>query len=81
MAGAGAAAAGAAAVLPTSSAAMASSAAATTTAAVHQGTAVEGALVAHINDVKSGIVSVMVEGREVIVTDHALVAHLTSKLA
>ena len=72
MAGAGAAAAGVAAVSTPASAAPVKA---------HQGTHVEGSLVAHVRDVKTGQVSVMVEGREVVVTDHALVAHLTSKLA
>jgi len=36
----------------------------------------EGALVAYITDVRRGEISVMVEGREVVITDHDLVARL-----
>ncbi len=35
-----------------------------------------GALVAYITDVHGGEISVMVEGREVVITDHDLVARL-----
>ena len=76
MAGAGAAAAGVAAV---GSTAVGSTAGHGSPA--HKGTPVEGTLVAQVKDVKSGRITVMVEGREVVVTDHELVAHLTSKLA
>jgi hypothetical protein len=47
----------------------------------YKGTAVQGALVAYVRDAKSGRVSIMVDGREVVVHDHVLVAHLTSKLS
>jgi hypothetical protein len=46
-----------------------------------KGTSVDGSLVAYVQDAKSGRVSIMVDGREVVVHDHSLVAHLTSKLA
>lgn len=69
-AGAGAAAAGAAAVLP---AAAAHAAAPDAVALPKQAS---GPLVAYITDVRSGELSVMVEGREVTVTDHQLVAQL-----
>jgi hypothetical protein len=47
----------------------------------YKGTAVKGALVAYVQDAKSGRVSILVDGREVVVHDHVLVAHLTSKLS
>jgi hypothetical protein len=67
VAGAGVAAAGAATVT-------AASASAATPMTVPAGA--EGALVAYITDVKRGEISVMVEGREVVITDHDLVARL-----
>lgn len=39
-----------------------------------------GSMVAYIHDVASGEVSVMVEGREVTVTDHQLVAKIATAL-
>ena len=36
----------------------------------------EGAVVAHVKDVRRGVVTVMVKGRSVDVTDHELVARL-----
>jgi hypothetical protein len=47
----------------------------------YQGKNVKGALVAYVQDAKSGRVSIMVDGREVVVHDHVLVAHITSKLS
>jgi photosystem II stability/assembly factor-like uncharacterized protein len=41
----------------------------------------EGAMVAYIHDVKKGEVALMVEGREVIVTDKRLVARLARAFA
>lgn len=41
----------------------------------------DGAMVAYIHDVKRGEVSLMVEGREVIVTDKPLVARLARAFA
>lgn len=72
-AGAGAAAVGAAAVIPsvvshTSSSGETHDVALPATAA--------GSLVAYVTDVHSGTVSLMVEGHEVSVTDHQLVARL-----
>ncbi len=37
----------------------------------------EGALVAFVGDVTRGEIVVMVEGREVVITDHAVVAALS----
>lgn len=42
--------------------------------------AASGSMVAYIQDVSNGQVSVMVEGREVTVTDHQLVAKLAHAL-
>ena len=42
--------------------------------------AASGAMVAYIDDVSTGEISVMVEGREVTVTDHQLVATLAHAL-
>lgn len=42
--------------------------------------AANGSMVAYIQDVSNGQVSVMVEGREVTVTDHQLVAKLAHAL-
>jgi hypothetical protein len=47
----------------------------------YKGKNVNGALVAYVQDAKSGRVAIMVDGTETIVHDHVLVAHLTSKLA
>jgi hypothetical protein len=47
----------------------------------YKGTKVDGSLVAYVQDAKSGRVSILVDGREVVVHDHTLVAHLTSKLS
>jgi hypothetical protein len=47
----------------------------------YQGKNVKGALVAYVQDAKSGRVAIMVDGTETIVHDHVLVAHLTSKLS
>lgn len=38
----------------------------------------EGSLVAHVKDVRQGVVTVMVAGRSVEITDHELVARLAS---
>ena len=75
VAGAGAVAAGAAAVIPAAAAGTVSGAAvAAAPAALPKGAT--GAMAAYIPDLSSGQVVVMVEGREVTVTDHALVAGL-----
>ena len=90
-AGAGAAAAGAAALIPAASATVAAGSATVAPAAaavpaLALPAEASGSMVAYIHDVKSGVVSVMVEGREVQVTDHQLVAklahaiHSTSKV-
>lgn len=42
--------------------------------------AASGSMVAYIHDVKSGQLAVMVEGREVTITDHQLVAKLAHAL-
>lgn len=42
--------------------------------------AATGSMVAYIQDVSNGQVSVMVEGREVTITDHRLVAQLAQAL-
>lgn len=74
-AGAGAAAVGAAALTP----AVVSTAAAPAPARdkpLELPAAAAGSMVAYIHDVSNGEVSVMVEGREVTITDHQLVAKL-----
>lgn len=42
---------------------------------------VENAIMAYVQDVRSGSVAILVEGREVVVTDHALVSHLAHTVA
>jgi hypothetical protein len=88
-AGVGAAAVGAAALVrPTSALAGAATPAAVPAAAPARGlpSAATGSMVAYIQDVSNGQVSVMIEGREVTFTDHQLVAtlahamHATSKV-
>ena len=71
---------GSAAVVGTASLATAAEAS-TPKAKQYKGKAVKGALVAYVQDAKSGRVSIMVDGRETVVHDHVLVAHLTSKLS
>ncbi len=71
---------GSAAVVGTASLATAAEAS-TPKAKSYKGKNVNGALVAYVQDAKSGRVSIMVDGTETIVHDHVLVAHLTSKLA
>jgi hypothetical protein len=71
---------GSAAVVGTASLATAADAA-TPKQKEHRGKPVKGSLVAYVQNAKTGRVSIMVDGREVVVHDHALVAHLTSKLA
>ena len=51
--------------------------AAGTVGAAEPGSNAEGALVAFVSDVKGGEIVVMVEGREVVITDHAVVAALS----
>ena len=78
-ASAGAAAAGAVALVPGATAATVAAqtpAAATPVAEVALPAGASGAMVAYVKDVASGEVSVMVEGREVTVTDHQLVARI-----
>ncbi len=76
-AGVGAAAVGAAALVPAGISATTSEKAANTVAApVALPAGASGSMVAYIHDVSKGEVSVMVEGREVTVTDHQLVAKL-----
>lgn len=78
-AGVGAAAAGVAALVPTATTAVASAApAAASTVALPA--AAKGSMVAYIQDVSTGEVSVMVEGHEVTVIDHQLVAKLARAL-
>lgn len=76
-AGAGAAVAGAAVALSPSGIS-GSAAAAAPVAAAHTAlpAAAKGSMVAYIHDVSTGEVSVMVEGHEVTVTDHQLVAKI-----
>jgi hypothetical protein len=71
---------GSAAVVGTASLATAAEAAAPKEKS-YKGTNVDGSLVAYVQDAKSGRVSILVDGREVVVHDHTLVAHLTSKLS
>ncbi len=81
-AGVGAAAVGAAALVPAGISATTSDKA-PTAVAVPEATLPAGAagsMVAYIHDVAKGEVSVMVEGREVTVTDHQLVAKLAHAL-
>lgn len=77
-AGVGAAAVGAAALVPsvTSTAGIAAAPAVAPVEALTLPAAASGSMVAYIHDVASGELSVMVEGREVTVTDHQLVAKL-----
>lgn len=81
-AGVGAAAVGVAALVrPTTT--MAGAAAPTTGIAAAEASsapAATGSMVAYIEDASSGRISVMVEGREVTVTDHQLVASLSRAL-
>ncbi len=74
MAGAGAAAVGVAAVAGSADAA-------TPKGESHKGTEVDSPVVAYVKDAKTGEVAVMHGGREVVVRDHKLVAHITSALA
>jgi hypothetical protein len=76
-AGIGAAAVGVAAVAPGASAAAAVKAKAK---AAHKGVTVDGPVGAYVHDAAKGEVVVFAGEREVTVTDHDLVAHLTSKL-
>jgi len=76
-AGVGAAAAGAAALAPGAvSASMGEKAAPSAPEATPLPAAAAGSMVAYIHDVSNGQLSVMVEGREITVTDHQLVAKL-----
>lgn len=79
-AGVGAAAAGAVALIPAATAVAASAAGTAATPAVSLPAAAKGSMVAYIRDVSTGEVSVMVEGHEVTVTDHQLVAKLAHAL-
>jgi len=87
-AGVGAAAVGAAALVRPTSAVAGAPPAAAPAAAPARGlpSAATGSMVAYIQDVSNGQVSVMIEGREVTFTDHQLVAtlahamHSTSKV-
>lgn len=83
IAGVGVAAAGAATVLPSAVSTVGAPARDTVSAespAVKLPAAAAGSMVAYINDVATGEISVMVEGREVTVTDHQLVAKLAHAL-
>jgi hypothetical protein len=70
---------GSAAVVGTAS--LATKAEAATPKKNYKGKNVKGALVAYVQDAKTGRVAIMVDGTETIVHDHVLVAHLTSKLS
>jgi hypothetical protein len=79
--GAGAAAVGAAALVPaTPASATTGENSAVATPVLDAPATASGSLVAYVHDVASGEVSVMVEGREVTVTDHQLVAKLAQVL-
>jgi len=41
--------------------------------------ALEGSLVAHVSDIRSGRIAILVEGREIVVTDPALTRSLARK--
>ena len=75
-AGIGAAAVGAAALVPTATGTAAVSEKATAAPALQVPAGATGSMVAYVHDVAKGEVSVMVEGREVTITDHQLVAKL-----
>ena len=81
-AGVGAAAVGAAALVPAAAATSTEGAKAPTVAApaLDLPAGASGAMVAYVHDVAKGEVSVMVEGREVTITDHHLVATLAHAL-
>lgn len=79
MAGAGAAVAGAAAVAPSAAAATVTPTAAPAVPELPDDAT--GSLVAYVHDATTGEVAVMVEGREVIVTDRGLVAAMHRALA
>ena len=82
IAGAGAAAAGAASLLPGTESLALSEAGPAAVAAPASATELPagaaGSMVAYIHDVSTGEVAVMVSGREVIVSDHDLVARLAT---
>lgn len=78
LAGAGIAAAGVAATVPTLTGGAAGADAAPATLSLPQGAT--GSIAAFVHDVEKGEVAVMVEGREVVVTDHQLVARLAHVL-
>ena len=77
VAAAGAAAAGAAAVVP---AVTKDAGASTESKPTALPRSAHGALVAHVADVRSGQLSIMVEGHEVTVTDHDLVARIAQAM-
>lgn len=81
-AGVGAAAVGTAALVPVAAATSTEGAKAATveTPALDLPVAASGSMVAYVHDVTKGEVSVMVEGREVTITDHQLVAKLAHAL-
>ncbi len=80
IAGAGAAAAGAASLVPASQSAALAGAGARTgpVSAAPLPAAASGSMVAYVDDVSRGELAVMIEGREVVVTDHDLVARLAT---
>jgi hypothetical protein len=69
---------GAAAIAAGSPAAQASTESSTATPATDE-PGLEGSLVAHVSDIRTGRIVVMVGGREVVVTDRALTASLARK--
>lgn len=82
-AGVGAAAAGVVALVPTGTSVAGAAAVATHPVADTNASlpsAAKGSMVAYIHDVSTGEVSVMVEGREVTVTDHQLVAKIAQAM-
>jgi hypothetical protein len=76
VAGVGAAAAGVAALAPAAAATAGAGPKVAPAAAPKLPAAATGSMVAYIDDVTTGEVSVMVEGREVTITDHQMVAKL-----
>ncbi|MET3807504.1 anaerobic selenocysteine-containing dehydrogenase [Nakamurella sp. UYEF19] len=81
VAGAGAAAAGAASLIPLSVGTVAGVAGVAAPArAANLPAAAKGSIAAYIHDVSTGEIAVMVEGHEVTITDHELVARLAIAL-
>jgi len=68
-----------AAVLAASSPAAQASTETTSQTPVSDEPALEGSLVAHISDIRSGRIAILVDGREVVVTDPALTRSLARK--